>query len=102
MEGSLLLPTIYRSICMRVCVHPSKRIHAVACCTNGTTFGTHMQINLEMVVRQIKISCVTYGAFGGRVYGVKTSNIWKNNQTAVPIDTKFGTHFRIYQGMDMS
>ena len=58
---------------MNVCVDPSKRIHVVTCGTNGTTFCTHMQIHLEMVVHQIKISRVTYGAFGGG--GVGGQNI---------------------------
>ena len=53
------------------CVYPSKCMHVVACCTNGTTFGTPMQIHLEMVVHQIKISRVTYGALGGGCSGSK-------------------------------
>ena len=62
MKGSLSLSTgLYES----VCVYPSKRMNVVTCGTNGTTFGTHMQIHLEMVVYQIIISRVTYGAFGG-------------------------------------
>ena len=45
----------------------SKIYTAIICGTNGTTIGIHMQIDLEMVVSQIKISRVTYGAFGGGV-----------------------------------
>ena len=64
---------------MRVCVYPSKRIHVVACGTNGTTFGTHMQIHLDMVVRHIKISCVTYGVFWGG--GCRGSKHQKSGKT---------------------
>ena len=67
MKGSLSLPTIglYES----GCVYPSKRMHVVTCGTNGMTFGTHMQIHLEMVVHQI--SGKTYVSFGGGCRGSK-------------------------------
>ena len=51
------------SVCL--CVYPSGRIHVAACGPIGTKFGTRMEIHLEMVMGEIKITRVTLGAFGG-------------------------------------
>ena len=47
--------------CERACMYPSKRIHVAACGPIGTKCGTHVQIHLQRVVGQIKISRVTRG-----------------------------------------
>ena len=55
-----------QSVCVCVCVYPSKRIHVAVCGPIGTTFGTRMQIHLEKVVGKIKICPVSRrGEFGG-------------------------------------
>ena len=38
------------SVCVCLCVYPSKHIHIAVCGPIGTKFGTHMQIHLEKVV----------------------------------------------------
>ena len=53
------------SVCL--CVYPSGRIHVAACGPIATKFGTRMEIHLEMVMGEIKI---TLGEFGG-VLGVR-------------------------------
>ena len=56
------------SVCLSVClsVYPSDGIHVVASGPIGTTFCTHMQIHLQMVVNKIKISPVLpKGGLGG-------------------------------------
>ena len=66
----------------------------------GTDFGTHVQIHLEMVMGEIKITPCDLGGIWG-VLGVRKSKIWNNYQTDGPIGTKFGTHVRIHLGMDI-
>ena len=51
-------------------VYPSGRIHVAACGPIGTKFGTRMEIHLEMVMREIKITPCDLGVFGG-VLGVR-------------------------------
>ena len=68
--------------------------------TIGTNFGTHVQIYLEMVMGEIKITPCDLGGIWG-VLGVRKSKIWNNYQTDGPIGTKFGTHVRIHLGMDI-
>ena len=56
------------SVCL--CVYPSGRIHVAACGPIGTKFGTRMEINLEMVMGEIKITpCDLGGSWG--VLGVR-------------------------------
>ena len=55
------------SVC--VCVYPSGRIHVAACCRIGTKFGTRMEIHLEMVMGEIKITPCDRGGIWG-VLGV--------------------------------
>ena len=60
------------SVCLSVClcVYPSGRIHVAACGPIGTKFGTRMEINLEMVMGEIKITpCDLGGSWG--VLGVR-------------------------------
>ena len=52
-------------VCVCLCVYPSGRIHVAACSPIGTKFGTLMQIHIEMVMGEIKITPCTLGAFGG-------------------------------------
>ena len=55
---------------MCVSVYPSGRIHVAACGPIGTKFGTRMEINLEMVMGEIKITpCDLGGSWG--VLGVR-------------------------------
>ena len=49
--------------CVCLYKYPSKRIHVAACDPIGTRFGTHMEIHLEWVVGQIKISPVSFVFF---------------------------------------
>ena len=81
-------------------VYPSGRIHVAACGPIGTKFGTRMEIHLEMVMGEIKITPCDLGGIWG-VLGVRKSKIWNNYQTDGPIGTKFGTHVRIHLGMDI-
>ena len=81
-------------------VYPSGRIHVAACGPIGTKFGTHMEIHLEMVMGEIKITPCDLGGIWG-VLGFIKSKIWNNYQTDGPIGTKFGTHVRIHLGMDI-
>ena len=51
------------SVCL--CVYPSGRIHVAACGPIGTKFGTRMEIHLEMVMGEIKITlCDLEGIWG--------------------------------------
>ena len=47
---------MYLYLYRRVCVYPSGRIHVAACGPIGTKFGTRMEIHLEMVMGEIKIT----------------------------------------------
>ena len=48
-------------------VYPSGRIHVAACGAIGTKFGTRMEIHLEMVMGEIKITPCDLGGIGGGV-----------------------------------
>ena len=87
-------------MCVCLCVYPSGRIHVAACGPIGTKFGTLMEIHLEMVMGEIKITPCDLGGIWG-VLGVRKSKIWNNYQTDGSIVTKFGTHVRIHLGMDI-
>ena len=56
------------SVCL--CVYPSGRIHVAACGPIGTKFGTRMEINLEMVMGEIKITPCDLGG-SWEVLGVR-------------------------------
>ena len=87
-------------VCVCLCVYPSGRIHVAACGPIGTKFGTRMEIHLEMVMGEIKITpCDLGGIWGG--FGVRKYQIWNNYQTAGSIDTNFGTHVQIHLEMVM-
>ena len=60
------------SVCL--CVYPSGRIHVAACGPIATKFGTRMEIHLEMVMGEIKITRVTLGEFGC-IRGQKITNL---------------------------
>ena len=66
----------------------------------GTNFGTHMQIHLEMVMGEIKITPCDLGRIWG-VLGAENQKSGINYQTDGPIGTKFCTHVRIHLGMDI-
>ena len=85
---------------MCLCVYPSGRIHVAAYGPIGTKFGTRMEIHLEMVMGEIKITPCDLGGIWG-VLGVRKYQIWNNYQTDGPIGTKCGTHVRIHLGMDI-
>ena len=87
-------------MCVCVCVYPSDGIHVAACGPIGTKFGTRMEIHLEMVMGEIKITPCDLGGIWG-VLGVRKLQILNNYQTDGPIGTKFGTHVRIHLGMDI-
>ena len=59
---------LYRRVCVLsvcLCVYPSGRIHVAACGPIGTKFGTRMEIHLEMVMGEIKITlCDLEGIWG--------------------------------------
>ena len=55
---------------MSVCVYPSGRIHVAACGPIGTKFGTRMQIHIEMVMGETKITPCDLGGIWG-VLGVR-------------------------------
>ena len=57
-------------MCVRVCVYPSDGIHVAACGPIGTKFGTRMEIHLEMVMGEIKITLCDLGGIWG-VLGVR-------------------------------
>ena len=99
-RSSIIHLYLYRRVCVCVCVYPSGRIHVAACCRIGTKFGTRMQIHLEMVMCEIKITPCDLGGIWG-VLGVRKYKIWNNYQTDGSIGTKFGTHVRIHLGMDI-
>ena len=63
---------IYIGECVSVClcVYPSGRIHVAAYGPIGTKFGTRMEIHLEMVMGEIKISPCDLGGIWG-VLGVR-------------------------------
>ena len=88
-------------MCVCLCVYPSGRIHVAACGPIGTKFGTLMQINIEMVMGEIKITPCDLGSIWGVFSGQKIKKIWNNYQTDGPIGTKFGAHVRIHLGMDI-
>ena len=53
-------------VCVCVCVYPYGRIHVAACGPIGTKFGRHMEIHLEMVMAETKITpCDIGGIWGG-------------------------------------
>ena len=56
-------------------VYPSGRIHVAACGPIGTKFGTHMEINLEMVMGEIKITLFDLGDIWGGFRGQKITNL---------------------------
>ena len=60
------------SVCLSVClcVYPSGRIHVAACGPIATKFGTRMEIHLEMVMGEIKITPCDLGGIWG-VLGVR-------------------------------
>ena len=58
------------SVCLSVCVYPSGRIHVAACSPIATKFGTRMEIHLEMVMGEIKITPCDLGGIWG-VLGVR-------------------------------
>ena len=55
---------------MCVSVYPYGRIHVAACGPIGTKFGTRMEIHLEMVMGEIKITPCDLGGIWG-VLGVR-------------------------------
>ena len=57
-------------VCVCVCVYPSDGIHVAACGPIGTKFGTRMEIHLEMVMGEIKITPCDLGGIWG-VLGVR-------------------------------
>ena len=61
---------IYRRVCVCVCVYPSGRIHVASCGPIGTKLGTRMEIHLEMVMGEIKITPWDLGGIWG-VLGVR-------------------------------
>ena len=62
-------------MCVRVCVYPSDGIHVVTCGPIGTKFCTHMQIHLEMVMGEIKITPCDLGGIWGGFRGQKITNL---------------------------
>ena len=59
----------------RVPVHETS-IHVAACGPIGTKFGTRMEINLEIVMGEIKITpCNLGGMWGGGFRGQKITNL---------------------------
>ena len=57
-------------LCVCLCVYPSDGIHVAACGPIGTKFGTRMEIHLEMVMGEIKITPCDLGGIWG-VLGVR-------------------------------
>ena len=55
---------------MCLSVYPSGRIHVTACGPIGTKFGTRMEIHLEMVMGEIKITPCDLGGIWG-ILGVR-------------------------------
>ena len=64
---------LYRRVC--VSVYPSGRIHVAACGPIGTKFGTRMEIHLEMVMGEIKITPCDLGGIWGGFRGQKITNL---------------------------
>ena len=56
-------------------VYPSGRIHVAACGPIGTKFGTRMEIHLEMVMGEIKITPCDLGGHLGDFRGQKITNL---------------------------
>ena len=56
-------------MCVCLCVYPSGRIHVAACGPIGTKFGTRMEIHLEMVMGEIKITQCDFGGIWGGFRG---------------------------------
>ena len=61
---------LYRRVCVCLSVYPSGRIHVTACGPIGTKFGTRMEIHLEMVTGEIKITPCDLGGIWG-ILGVR-------------------------------
>ena len=72
-EGHRANIDLYRRVCvcLCVCVYPSGRIHVAACGPIGTKFGTRMEIHLEMVMGEIKITPCDLGGIWGGGLGVR-------------------------------
>ena len=62
-------------MCVCVCVYPSDGIHVAACGPIGTKFGTRMEIHLEMVMGEIKITPCDLGGIWGGFRGQKITNL---------------------------
>ena len=62
-------------LCVCVCVYPSDGIHVAACGPIGTKFGTRMEIHLEMVMGEIKITPCDLGGHLGGFRGQKITNL---------------------------
>ena len=77
-ERNCLLAFVYLYLYRRVCVclsvclfvYPSGRIHVAACGPIATKSGTRMEIHLEMVMGEIKITPCDLGGIWG-VSGVR-------------------------------
>ena len=61
------------SVCL--CVYPSGHIHVAACGPIGTKSGTRMEIHLEMVMGEIKITLCDHGGHLGGFRGQKITNL---------------------------
>ena len=70
---------LYRRVCVCLsvclCVYPSGRIHVAACGPIATKFGTPMEIHLEMVMGEIKITPCELGGIWGGFRGQKITNL---------------------------
>ena len=62
-------------MCVCLCVYPSGRIHVAACGPIGTKFCTRMQIHIEMVMGEIKITPCDLGGIWGGFRGQKIKNL---------------------------
>ena len=62
-------------VCVCLCVYPSGCIHVAACGPIGTKFGTRMEIHLEMVMGEIKITPCDVGGILGGFRGQKITNL---------------------------
>ena len=56
-------------------MYPSGRIHVAACGPIGTKFGKRMEIHLEMVMGEIKITPCDLGGIWGGFRGQKITNL---------------------------
>ena len=68
---------LYRRVCvcLSVCVSFWAYIHVAACGPIGTKFGTRMEIHLEMVMGEIKITPCDLGGIWGGFRGKKITNL---------------------------